>query len=92
MKVPGMWGFIGVDPGVTSGIAWATYTRYAPGPGYKENGHVWDVHAASCDPEGMLFILVAALGDFNRLGVPVLMQGEKFLTTRGAGSRGPTRT
>lgn len=74
----GFQGFIGVDPGVTCGVCWATYDEYG----------LWDVHAASCNFGAMTKILVWQLSSWRDLGIPVLLQGEEFRTGNQAGAKG----
>lgn len=81
MQTPGMWAFIGIDPGVTSGIAWGTCKQFI-------GRQYWETHAASADPDAMLFILRRLLAEFNAMHIPVLVQGEKFITSRKPGTGG----
>jgi hypothetical protein len=77
MELPIGFGFIGVDPGVTCGIAWCFYAGK------------WDTRAASCDPDGMRFILESVLCHFAvDLEIPVLVCGEKFVTGNKPGTKG----
>jgi hypothetical protein len=69
---PGMWAFIGIDPGITSGIAWATYTRYI-------NRSEWDVHAASCDGDAMIDLMMWRISVYQAAGMPLLLCAEKFV-------------
>lgn len=71
-------GFMGVDPGITCGIAWATWGPFSG----------WSVRAASCDLDAMLEVLGWRLRDWQRDGVPVTLQGEKFETGNRPGAKG----
>lgn len=75
---PGRWAFVGIDPGVTSGIAWGTFSRFV-GTGLAPGNRIWDLHAASCDPEAMLYILRTVLADFSNEDTPVMVFAEKFI-------------
>ncbi len=83
----GSWGFIGLDPGITCGIAWATVDQFAA-TGYAKGKQNWNTSAASSNYDGWRFILSAVLIDFGNRGLPVLVSGEKFLTGNRAGSKG----
>jgi hypothetical protein len=72
-----MWAFIGIDPGITSGIAWATFTRTV---NYGE----WDVHAASCDGDAMIDLMLWRISVYQEAGAPLLLCAEKFIKSNRA--------
>jgi hypothetical protein len=73
-------GFIGIDPGATCGIAWALYDQQT---------NRWQIKAASCDPQAMLFILRHAVQELQEITrASVLVSGEKFVTGNKAGTKG----
>lgn len=69
----GMWAFIGIDPGITSGIAWGTFSRYV-------NRSEWDLHAASCDGDALIDIMLWRIAAYQAAGCPKpLLFAEKFI-------------
>lgn len=85
--MPGMWGFIGIDPGITSGIAWTTVTQFI-GTGYAPARCDWDAHCASCDGDALIDLLLWRIDVYAALGTPILLCGEKFVkSNRHAGSQ-----
>lgn len=74
------WSLIGGDPGGTCGLAWGTYSRYKEG--VLRNPPLWDLRAASCDPEAYFELLEWKLRTWGPQGEnrPVVLFVELFVT------------